>query len=231
LADTEDGFSYNGCGDRRRNLMRFAPCTLVAMLAATPAIAHPHVLVDAKSEIVFEKGKITAIRHIWQFDDAFTAYATQGLDANNDGKLSDQELKPLAKVNVDSLSDFAFFTYLKADGKDLDFVQPTEYWLEFHNSRLTLFYTLPLKTPVALHNATLEVFDPDYFVAFTFVKDHPITLDGAPAGCSATYRPPLPLDSKIMAVLAAIPPDQQILPPALRDTASVLANLITLTCK
>ena len=48
---------------------------------------------------------------------------------------------------------------------------PTEYWLEFHGGRLTLFYTLPLKRPVAIHGkATLEVFDPEYFVAFSFPK-------------------------------------------------------------
>ena len=200
-------------------------------IGAGGANAHPHVLVDAKSEVVFQAGKVTAVRHIWQFDSAFTAYATQGLDANNDGKLSDAELAPLAKVNVTSLSEFAFFTYLKADGKDVEFSPPTDYWLEFHNARLTLFYTLPLKVPVAARNATLEVFDPEYFVAFTFVKDHPITLDGAPKGCGATYRPPQPLDRQTMAILGSIPPDQQVLPPELRDAASVLANLITVTCK
>jgi ABC-type uncharacterized transport system substrate-binding protein len=204
---------------------------IIAVLAVSPAAAHPHVLVDAKAEVVFDKGKITAVRHIWQFDAAFTAFATQGLDANNDGKLSDSELAPLAKVNVDSLSEFAFFTYLKADGKDVDFVAPTEYWLEFHNGRLTLFYTLPLKAPLAVRNATLQVFDPEYFVAFTFVKDRPVTLDGAPTGCSASYRPPQPLDKQTMAILGSIPPDQQILPPQLRDAASVLANLITVACK
>ena len=205
----------------------------VALFATQPALAHPHVLVDAKAEMVFEKGKLTAVRHIWQFDDAFTAFAVQGLDTNNDGKLSDAELAPLAKVNVESLAEFGFFTYLTgANGKDIAVSPPTEYWLEFHQGRLTLFYTLPLKTPVDVKgNTTLEVFDPEYFVAFTFLRDNPITLDGAPASCTATYRPPQDLDTRTMALLATIPIDQRVLPPSLRSAASALANQVTLTCK
>jgi ABC-type uncharacterized transport system substrate-binding protein len=119
-----------------------------AMLAAGPALAHPHVFVDAKAEVVFSTpGTITAIRNIWQFDRAFSEYAIQGLDANDDGQLSDAELKPLAKVNVEALSEFEFFNFLILGDRKFEFVPPTEYWLEFRGGRLTLFYTLPLKQP------------------------------------------------------------------------------------
>ena len=108
---------------------------------------------------------------------------------------------------------------------------PTEYWLEFHGGRLTLFYTLPLKTPVAIHGkATLEVFDPEYFVAFTFPKKKAVTLSDAPAGCTAEYHPPRMLDATTMAKLSAIPVDQHDLPPELQDAAAGLANLISLDC-
>jgi ABC-type uncharacterized transport system substrate-binding protein len=211
----------------------FAVAVLLAVFAvAGPAAAHPHVFVDARAEIVFDKaGAITAIRHIWQFDEAFTAFAIQGLDANGDGKLSDKELAPLAKVNVDSLKEYAFFTWLRQGKKTYPFVPPTEYWLEFHGGRLTLFYTLPLKQPVTIHGkATLEVFDPEYFVAFTFPKNKAVTLTNAPAGCTAHYQPPRMLDSQTMAQLSAIPADQHDLPPELQDAAAGLANLIVLQC-
>jgi len=200
---------------------------------ASPAAAHPHVFVDAKAEIIFDKeGRMTAVRHIWQFDEAFTSFAIQGLDADNDGKLSDAELRPLAKVNVDSLKEYGFFTYLTVGEKDVEFLQPSEYWLEFDGGRLTLFYTLPLKTPTAPGpKTTLEVFDPEYFVAFTFIKQGAIALHDAPPGCKGVYHPPKELDAQTMATLAAIPVDQHDLPPALADAAAGLANLITVSCK
>ncbi|MBN9009281.1 MAG: DUF1007 family protein, partial [Rhizobiales bacterium] len=155
----------------RSNRIRAAALALAALVAANgAALAHPHVFVDAHAELVFDKdGRMDAVRNIWQFDEAFTQFAIQGLDANGDGKLSDEELKPLADVNVKSLKEFKFFTYLTANGKEAEFLPPKEYWLEFHNQRLTLFFTLPMKAPMAPGaRARLEIFDPEYFVAFTF---------------------------------------------------------------
>lgn len=204
----------------------------LAVAVGSPAAAHPHVFVDAHSEIVFDKaGEVTAIHHIWQFDEAFTAFAVQGLDANHDGKLSDAELAPLAKVNIDSLKDYHFFTWLRQGRKSYPFVQPTQYWLEFHDARLTLFFTLPLRQPVAIHGrASLEVFDPEYFVAFNFPQHQPVTMIDAPPGCTAQYHPPQMLDSKTMAELAAVPASQHDLPPDLQNAAAALANLINLNC-
>ncbi len=40
------------------------------------ADAHPHVLVDAKVDVVFDaSGRLSAIRNIWQFDEAFSQFA------------------------------------------------------------------------------------------------------------------------------------------------------------
>ena len=213
-------------------LIGIAVAGILAVALAGPAAAHPHVFVDARSEIVFDKaGEITAIHHIWQFDEAFTAFAIQGLDANGDGKLSDAELAPLAKVNIDSLKDYDFFTWLRQGKRSYPFVTPTEYWLQFNDGRLTLFFTLPLKKPVAIHGkATLEVFDPEYFVAFTFPEHKPVTMIDAPPGCTARYHPPQLLDAKTMAELAAVPASQHDLPPDLQNAAAALANLIFLDC-
>jgi ABC-type uncharacterized transport system substrate-binding protein len=215
-----------------QNRILLSALALAALVPAAPAHAHPHVLVDAKSEILFDaKGRMAAVRHAWQFDEAFSAYAMQGLDTNNDGQMSEEELKPLAKVNVESLQDFDFFTYLTVDDKDIKFVPPTEYWLELRGDRLTLFYSLPLKEPTKVGKKTiLEVYDPEYFVAFTFVKDDPIAVIDAPAGCAAVYHPPVGVDDQTMAMLGALPADQRQLPPELAGAADELANTVTVSC-
>ena len=217
-------------------ILRFSAllAALVAMIAATagPAAAHPHVWVTVKSELVYAPdGTLKGVRHAWTFDDMFSTFATQGLEAKKKGEFTREELAPLAKVNVESLKEYDFFTYLTVDNKLQKFEPPKEYWLEPYNGQLTLFFTLPLKQPLKVgRSTTLEIFDEEYFVAFTFTDKDPIKLDGAPASCSTQFHKPKELDAQTMAVLAAIPVDQHDLPPDLVETASALANSFTIAC-
>jgi ABC-type uncharacterized transport system substrate-binding protein len=194
--------------------------------------AHPHVFIDGRTEIVFDaQGRIAAIRNIWQFDEAFSSYASLGLDVNGDGKLTREELVPLAKVNVESLHEYDFFTYLTVGTDNVRFSPPVDYYLVDENKRLTLHYTLPLAKPIAVvGETTLEIFDPEYFVAFSFSGKAAVKLVHAPRGCSIAYHPPHELDDQIMAALNAIPAEQHDLPPALADAAVGLAPSFTLTC-
>ena len=108
---------------------------------------------------------------------------------------------------------------------------PAEYWLQFDGTFLTLFYTLPLDIPVLPgKDTTLEIFDPEYFVAFNFPGEQPLALSGAPAGCTATYHPPQGLDDQTMAELGALPSDQRELPPDLQAAADNLADAFSIDC-
>lgn len=168
----------------------------VALLAgARPALAHPHVWVAVRGEVVFSpNGKITGVRHAWEFDEMYSAFAVQGL--GKDGKPpTREELAPLAKTNVESLSEFEFFTFAKQNGAKLKFEEPRDVTLEANEKKLvTLRFFLPLETPVAAQKPfSFQVYDPTYFVSFGLEKDTPIALAKAPAGCSLSLVEPKPL--------------------------------------
>jgi ABC-type uncharacterized transport system substrate-binding protein len=144
-----------------------------------------------KSELVYAAdGSVTGVRHAWTFDDMFSTFAVQGIEAKKKGEFTREELKPLAEVNVTSLKEFDFFTYAKADGKKAEFNEPTDYYLEFANSMLTLNFVLPLKKAVKAKSLQLEVYDPAYFVDFTFADKDPVALKGAPAACTLSVAKP-----------------------------------------
>ena len=170
-------------------------CAALALFAA-PALAHPHVFVTFKSEIVFTPdGKVSAIKHAWTFDEFYSAFAVQGL--GKDGKEPTREdLAPLAKVNTESLAEFGFFTVAKAGGKQVDLAEPKDEWLDYDagTKAVTLHFTLPLKAEASAGKAfSLQVYDPTYFVSFEFDAGTPVTLAGAPKGCSASVNKPPPL--------------------------------------
>jgi ABC-type nickel/cobalt efflux system permease component RcnA/ABC-type uncharacterized transport system substrate-binding protein len=161
------------------------------LLQAAPAAAHPHVWVTAATEIVYAPdGSATAVRHTWTFDDMYSAFATQDLQSKEKGKFTRAELAELAQVNMDSLKDYDFFSFVQADGQKIAFGDPQDFWLEFKDSLLTLRFTLPLASPVRAGKLNVEIYDPEYFVDFAFAEKDPVKLSGAPEQCKLTVLRP-----------------------------------------
>ncbi len=173
-------------------LFSFAVLLLTACVAQLGvAQAHPHVSVTSTSELIYTgDGSVTGVRHVWAFDELFSAYAIQGIDTKTKGVYTREDLAPLAQVNVDSLKEFAYFTTARAGGKKEKFGDPIDYFLEYKGSSLVLTFTLPLKVPAKTPELVLEVFDPTYFVAFALADKEPLKLVGAPANCKLAIEKP-----------------------------------------
>lgn len=170
-----------------------APFATLGLVAGTlPARAHPHVQVSVRTAIILnDAGEIAALRHAWTFDEAFSAFSTTGLDTNKDGKLDREELAPLAKINVESLHEYGFFSFLKKGKEAAEFGDVKDYHLSHDGKALTLHFTLPVgkKLPAA-KDARLEVYDPSYFVAFEFDKTSPVSVEGGKSPCAAKLTQP-----------------------------------------
>ena len=205
---------------------------LLLVLAPAAARAHPHVWVDAASEMVFDdKGRITSIRHHWLFDEEFSAYALQGLDTNRDGKYSPEELVPLAKENVESLKDYQFFTFLWVGDYQAGFAAPTDYSLELAGGRLLLHFTLPLAMPLKTNGTMhLEVYDPEYYVAFSLPNAEAVRLVNAPAACKIAVHPGHEPNAAAAAALATVGADQRALPPGMQSLTAGIENSADANC-
>jgi ABC-type uncharacterized transport system substrate-binding protein len=192
-------------------MIRAALIAILSLAFAAPALAHPHVWVTMHSELVYgADGSITGIRHDWAFDDMFSAFATQGLESKVKGQFSREELKPLAKVNVESLKEYDYFTYVTADGQKAALTDPApDYWLDYTNQILTLHFTLPFKTPVKAKLLKVEVYDPTIFVDFEWAKDKPARVVNFPTGCKLDVVLPREMTFAEGKALSQIPADQQ----------------------
>ncbi len=209
--------------------IRIALLSLLTLVFIAPAHAHPHVWVTMKSEVLYAPdGTVTGIRHAWSFDDMFSAFATQGLESKEKGKFTREELAPLAKVNVESLKEYDYFTYATADGVKVPMSDPLpEFWLDYQDQVLTLNFTLPLKTPVKAKKFSVDVYDPTIFVDFSFDKAKPAHLVGAPAGCKLQVALPREMTFAEGKKLSEIPADQQNTGMAI---GAEFANKILVNC-
>ncbi|WP_439575760.1 DUF1007 family protein [Phreatobacter sp.] len=172
---------------------RLALIYLFVLALAAPARAHPHVEVQTSAELIHDdKGQVMAIRHAWAFDELYSSFATQGLDANRDGVFSREELAELTRVNVEHLGQQRFFTVMRHERRHVSFGEVRDAWSEVVGGKLVLRFTVPVATPfqAAGRPVTLQIYDPDYFVAFVAAEGEPLRLVSAPQGCRLDYTPP-----------------------------------------
>jgi ABC-type uncharacterized transport system substrate-binding protein len=170
------------------------------------ASAHPHVFVTSASEIVYDsQGRVTGVKQNGTFDEAFSSYATQGMQQGADGKYTRETLQPLAQTNVENLREFGYFTFAKMAGKELIFRDPVDYYLTFDANELTLHFFLPLSSPQMQGQKALalQIYDPTYYVDFELAEgDAAAKLDAAPQGCALNViRPQPPSDTQKQAAL------------------------------
>ncbi|MFM9154032.1 MAG: DUF1007 family protein [Methylocystis sp.] len=178
-----------------KRLLTFVLMLAIGLMTQSAAMAHPHVWVAVRSEVVFgDDGKIIGVRHAWEFDEMYSAFATQGLGKNG-APPTKEELAPLAKTNIESLAEFDYFTFAKQNNEKPAFKPPQDVTLEVNERKsVVMRFFLPLQTPASAKKPfSFQVYDPTYFVSFGLEKKEPVTMSRAPGGCSLSLVEPSPL--------------------------------------
>lgn len=211
---------------------RSAYALTISMALTAPALAHPHILIDAKVAVIFDaNGAVTGLRHDWTFDTAFSAWMIQGLDTNGDRETSPEELQGLADENMVGLADYGFYTYAGEGDALMAFTPSGDQRMVYEDGRTTLTYSVAADTPMPVTGRfELAVYDPEYYVAISFADVSAVTLENAPAACRAELEPPKPMDPAVEERLYALGPEVLELPPDLAAAMRGTQGLIAVTC-
>lgn len=219
-------------GFGRGAVARILAFCVFASAMVLPAMAHPHIFIDAKVSVVFDdSGAIVGLKHDWTFDEAFSSWVVQGLDSNGDREISPEELQPLADDNLHGLADYGFYTYAGAQDHPLRFSPDGDQRMVYAQGRVTLSYGLSVLDPQPLTNRfELGIYDPEYYVAITIADPSAVVLENAPAGCRVTLKPPKEMDAALQNRLFALGPDVVDLPPDLAAAMRGTQGMIVITC-
>ena len=157
---------------------------LLALLApGGAAVAHPHVWIDARAEVIFDaEQRVSALRVLWRFDEFYSLFAIEGLDKNGDGAVDAEELKPLAELNVTSLKEYRYFTQITVDGAEAAYGAATDYVSRFEDGILSLEFVIPLQTAVDPRTARVafKSYDPTFYIAIEPPLQEPVRFAGTP---------------------------------------------------
>jgi ABC-type uncharacterized transport system substrate-binding protein len=183
----------------------------VLVLAAGPALAHPHVWVDTGVEVILnDRNEATGVRITWTYDDLYSLYIVgdMGLDPDWDGKLTPEEADRLAGFDMKWDAGFAGDTYALIRGAALELSGPSDWTASYDGAKITSTHlrTFAAPVPVGAEPLILQAYDPGYYVAYSIPEDAVVT---GGKGCSAqVFVPDMDeAQQKLMDALAEYTPD------------------------
>ncbi|MFQ6549640.1 DUF1007 family protein [Aestuariibius sp. 2305UL40-4] len=205
---------------------------MAAVLAAGPALSHPHVFVDGGVDFVFGNDQqIEALKVTWLYDEFETLYTLSVLELslNDAGGLDEADRLELVRRLSDWPDDFDGSAHLSIEGEPVPLAWPEGLDARMVDGRLLITFTRPLEEPVKLAGRPAEVafYESTYFFAFSVTN--PPQLIGAADPCSATVIPNDPNDQpeELRATLAALGREET---PGIANVGALFADRIMVTC-
>jgi len=158
-------------------------CLLCALLATSPAAAHPHIWIDTGATFVFERGKVISLRLDWTFDEVFSdtlLHAVPG--TRRPGKLDERQIKHLYDHDFANLKTDQYFIHLYVGDKRLPIREVADFTAASRDGRVVYQFTVRLPSPVDPVSTplTLSVYDESYFVEVAFTEATPVRFVGSP---------------------------------------------------
>jgi ABC-type uncharacterized transport system substrate-binding protein len=166
---------------------------IIALLALPlPAMAHPHVFVDASIEVIFDsENRATALRIGWTYDDLFSLMIVEdrGLDPDYDAVLTDEASAQLAGFDMQWDAGFPGDTYALLGDAPLPLSRPSDFSASFADGKITSTHLRTFAEPIAIGPDTLlvQVYDPSFYTSYAIVGQPVLT--GTTACTAQVFEP------------------------------------------
>jgi ABC-type uncharacterized transport system substrate-binding protein len=183
----------------------------VLVAGVGPALAHPHVWIDTRIEVVInDRNEATGLWISWTYDDLFSLYVVgdMGLDQDWDGKLTAEEERKLSGFDMNWDAGYAGDTHALMGGAGLPLSRPKEWSALYAGGKITSTHFRSFDAPVALGAAPLivQAYDPGYYTAYVIAFD-PV-LSGGKDCVAEAYEPDLAAaEEEMKQALAEFTPD------------------------
>jgi ABC-type uncharacterized transport system substrate-binding protein len=194
--------------------------------------AHPHVFVKAKAGFQIDsENHLQALRITWRYD-AFTTlvlFDTLDLSSDSDGVLNDDDREKIIAGETQWPPGYNGDVHLTVADAPLDLTKPQNASADMINGEIIVSFDLPLATPTDMtgQRASLRLFDPSYYYAYSTSIDAGIQITNTP--CEVTDIPfePDKTEAETLLVLSMLSREET---PSEPNIGARFADEILLTC-
>lgn len=204
----------------------------VALLALPlPALAHPHIFLDARLEVLAgDDGNLAELRNVWRFDEVFSSSVLLDFDKNSDLKLDAEELAELGEVMRASMEDFHYFTTISVNGTDIPVTKPGIIHVTYQNNQVMVIFAVKPSKPVKLHgNLAFGIYDPSMYTAVNFPSDGDLKVEGK-GFAACTHKVVRPDPDEVISENKDTLTDAFFNDPTGTDMTKLFATRLEVTC-
>ena len=157
---------------------------LFALWPVNMAIAHPHILIDARVKFHIQKAQngqyyLDSLHYIWQFDENFSLLLLGDYDDNQNQLLEQDELTTMGIETMEGAKELLYFTHITNGSTNITPTDAPQVQATFKDSRLTLEFSLTLPQALPLtDDFKYTLFDEEYYTAFLIKKQGGYQLTG-----------------------------------------------------
>ncbi len=159
----------------------------LAIAAAAPAAAHPHVWVESRVVLVEDQGRL-AVELEWSFDRDFSDFVLTRFKKGKGIGFSDAEQLEIRRKAFGNLKEYNYFVSARWDGGEAqEFAGETAFHAWVQGDIVVYRFRLPLADPPRPDaRLSIAVYDPEYFVAIAPSPRDPVLSRTARLACALT---------------------------------------------
>lgn len=202
-------------------------------LSPLPALAHPHIFVEAQQTLIFdEEGRLAAVRSRWAYDEMFSLLMVEdgGYDTDGDGAISEDELPGMTLWDADWPDDYEGDLEVVVGGEVVALERPADWAAEWREGRAVSVHTRVLSEPVDVSGGVvIRPFDPVFYVDYDVV-DGP-TFSGRDDCTGEIVQPDSDaVSAEVADAVAALPQDASPADLGFGEIGRLYAREVRITC-
>ncbi len=138
------------------------------LFALMPALAHPHVFIEAKLDFVFDGEACVGFWQEWTFDAVFSMELRYNFDADRNASFSKAEQEDIHDGAFINLRRYGFYTLLRRGSTRSSPTSVENFSASLSDERAVYRFFVPLEDNNYIGSFSVAVFDTTYYSAVRY---------------------------------------------------------------
>lgn len=170
---------------------RFAAAALSALALLSPGLAeaHPHIFIEYRLKVIFDKSGAAALRVVWSFDEMYSATLRSDYTTTPKGPITPADVQSLLTQHFSPVTKKHFFATATINGETVPLDSFSDFDAKFDGDKAVYGFTIPLAAAKSAARNKLEftTFDQEYYIDFELDPDAPVdVVGGQPLAATCT---------------------------------------------